>query len=32
MTNSPNTPTVVLVHGGYADASFWGPGDIGCEP
>jgi len=25
MTNSPNTPTVVLVHGGFADASFWTP-------
>jgi len=25
MTNTPNTPTVVLVHGGFADASFWTP-------
>ena len=25
MTDSPNTPTVVLVHGGFADASFWTP-------
>jgi pimeloyl-ACP methyl ester carboxylesterase len=25
MTNSINTPTVVLVHGGFADASFWTP-------
>ena len=25
MTESPNTPTVVLVHGGFADASFWAP-------
>jgi pimeloyl-ACP methyl ester carboxylesterase len=25
MTNTPNTPTVVLVHGGFADASFWAP-------
>jgi pimeloyl-ACP methyl ester carboxylesterase len=23
MSNSPNTPTVVLVHGGFADASYW---------
>src|SRR5688500_16974684 len=23
MTNNTNTPTVVLVHGGLADASFW---------
>ena len=22
---APNTPTVVLVHGGFADASFWTP-------
>jgi pimeloyl-ACP methyl ester carboxylesterase len=25
MSESPNNPTVVLVHGGFADASFWGP-------
>ena len=25
MSESPNTPTVVLVHGGFADASFWVP-------
>jgi hypothetical protein len=25
MSESANTPTVVLVHGGFADASFWGP-------
>ena len=25
MTNGTSTPTVVLVHGGFADASFWGP-------
>ena len=25
MTNNINTPTVVLVHGGFADASFWAP-------
>jgi pimeloyl-ACP methyl ester carboxylesterase len=25
VSESPNTPTVVLVHGGFADASFWGP-------
>ena len=25
MTNNTNTPTVVLVHGGFADASFWAP-------
>jgi len=25
MTPTPNIPTVVLVHGGFADASFWGP-------
>jgi pimeloyl-ACP methyl ester carboxylesterase len=25
MTNSINNPTVVLVHGGFADASFWAP-------
>jgi len=25
MTNNTNTPTVVLVHGGFADASFWVP-------
>jgi pimeloyl-ACP methyl ester carboxylesterase len=25
MENSPNTPTVILVHGGFADASFWTP-------
>ena len=25
MTNTPDTPTVVLVHGGFADASFWVP-------
>jgi pimeloyl-ACP methyl ester carboxylesterase len=25
MSNSLNTPTVVLVHGGFADASFWTP-------
>ena len=24
MTNTTNTPTVVLAHGGFADASFWG--------
>jgi pimeloyl-ACP methyl ester carboxylesterase len=25
MSDSPNTPTVVLVHGGFADASYWAP-------
>jgi pimeloyl-ACP methyl ester carboxylesterase len=25
MTNATNVPTVVLVHGGFADASFWTP-------
>jgi pimeloyl-ACP methyl ester carboxylesterase len=25
MSESPDIPTVVLVHGGFADASFWGP-------
>jgi pimeloyl-ACP methyl ester carboxylesterase len=25
MSESTNTPTVVLVHGGFADASFWAP-------
>ena len=25
MTESTNTPTVVLVHGGFADASYWAP-------
>ena len=25
MANNTNTPTVVLVHGGFADASFWAP-------
>src|SRR3954466_15405051 len=25
MTNTTNTPTIVLVHGGFADASFWAP-------
>src|SRR3954466_8839303 len=25
MTHSINNPTVVLVHGGFADASFWAP-------
>jgi pimeloyl-ACP methyl ester carboxylesterase len=25
MENSTNTPTVILVHGGFADASFWTP-------
>jgi pimeloyl-ACP methyl ester carboxylesterase len=25
MSESRNTPTVVLVHGGFADASFWAP-------
>ena len=25
MTNGTNIPTVVLVHGGFADASFWTP-------
>jgi pimeloyl-ACP methyl ester carboxylesterase len=25
MTASPNIPTVILVHGGFADASFWAP-------
>ncbi len=25
MSRTPNIPTVVLVHGGFADASFWGP-------
>jgi pimeloyl-ACP methyl ester carboxylesterase len=25
MANNMNTPTVVLVHGGFADASFWTP-------
>ena len=25
MTNDTNIPTVVLVHGGFADASFWTP-------
>src|SRR5439155_19420405 len=24
-TNNINTPTVVLVHGGFADASYWTP-------
>ena len=24
MSSTPNIPTVVLVHGGFADASFWG--------
>jgi hypothetical protein len=23
MASSTNTPTVVLVHGGFADASYW---------
>jgi pimeloyl-ACP methyl ester carboxylesterase len=25
MSESVNTPTVVLVHGGFADASYWAP-------
>jgi pimeloyl-ACP methyl ester carboxylesterase len=25
MSETPNIPTVVLVHGGFADASFWAP-------
>src|SRR5437868_11614586 len=25
MGESPNIPTVILVHGGFADASFWAP-------
>jgi pimeloyl-ACP methyl ester carboxylesterase len=25
MTTTANVPTVVLVHGGFADASFWAP-------
>jgi hypothetical protein len=25
MSRTPNIPTVILVHGGFADASFWGP-------
>jgi pimeloyl-ACP methyl ester carboxylesterase len=25
MSESLNTPTVVLVHGGFADASYWVP-------
>ena len=25
MTNPTDTPTIVLVHGGFADASFWAP-------
>jgi len=25
MTNTTDTPTIVLVHGGFADASFWVP-------
>src|SRR5215469_16386729 len=25
MGESPNIPTVILVHGGFADASFWVP-------
>jgi pimeloyl-ACP methyl ester carboxylesterase len=25
MNQSTNTPTVVLVHGGFADASYWAP-------
>jgi pimeloyl-ACP methyl ester carboxylesterase len=25
MNRTPDVPTVVLVHGGFADASFWGP-------
>ena len=25
MSESANTPTVVVVHGGFADASFWVP-------
>ena len=25
MTNNTDTPTVVLVHGGFADASYWTP-------
>src|ERR1700745_3916349 len=25
MSDSTNTPTVVLVHGGFADASYWAP-------
>jgi pimeloyl-ACP methyl ester carboxylesterase len=25
MSESPNIPTVVLVHGGFTDASFWDP-------
>jgi pimeloyl-ACP methyl ester carboxylesterase len=25
MSESPNIRTVVLVHGGFADASYWAP-------
>ena len=25
MATSPNTSTVVLVHGGFADSSYWVP-------
>jgi hypothetical protein len=25
LTHAPDTPTVGLVHGGFADASFWVP-------
>ena len=25
MADSPNVPTVILVHGGFADASYWAP-------
>src|SRR3954466_10922849 len=25
MTNNTDVPTIVLVHGGFADASFWAP-------
>jgi pimeloyl-ACP methyl ester carboxylesterase len=25
MSESPDIPTVVLAHGGFADASFWAP-------
>src|SRR3954471_20786097 len=25
MTNNSDVPTIVLVHGGFADASFWAP-------
>ena len=25
MSKSRNIPTVILVHGGFADASFWAP-------